>query len=164
MNMYNGSQLDNIKNGVSLFSFLQFASLQDPENSGNDWYNFKSLENLPNDLKYNIKSNISIVFKKAPSQEAFESVELCIKDIINLFDPLDIFYLNPVRWDNVKKDLNNGWCYSPWVFFKDGEAQLMDGRHRLIALLKFTEMTHIPIAIEKQHVNNVLKYLSDLNA
>ena len=161
---YNGSQLDKCNSGVSLFSFIQFASLQDPEKSGSDWYNFKSLENLPNDLKYNIKSDAIIEFKKAPNNQSLVSVELSITDVLNIFDPLDLFDLNPVRWDNVKKDLNNGWCYSPWVFFKDGEAQLMNGRHRLIALLKFTLLTRIPVVIEKKHVNNVLNYLSDLKA
>lgn len=164
LNMYNGSQLDECKEGVSLFSFVQFASLQERQISGNDWYNFKAIENLPNDLKYNIRSDSPIEFKKAPSQETFVSVELNINDVLSIFDPVDVFNLNPVRWDNVKKDLNDGWCFSPWVYFKDGEAQLMDGRHRLIALQKYTELTHIPVVIEEKFVNDVLSYLKDLNS
>lgn len=48
-------QLDECNQGISMFSFIQFAYIKDQKNSGNDWYNFKSIENLPNDLKYLIK-------------------------------------------------------------------------------------------------------------
>ncbi|WP_339145196.1 hypothetical protein [Pseudoalteromonas galatheae] len=159
--MYNGSKLDEIKAGVSMFSYLQFAYLQDRQNAGNDWYNFERIENLPNDLKYQIEPSSPIVFKEAPGQQAFMRIELDIDIVLSVYDPDEMFYLNPVRWDNVKNDLSKGWCYCPWIYFKDEEAQLMDGRHRIAALKKYTTVKYIPVVVRNEDVKDVLNYLQN---
>lgn len=157
--MYNGCQLDEKKPGVSMFSFVQFACLQDRQNSGNDWYDFKLIENLPNDLKYNINPSSPIEFKKAPGQESFSSIEFDINIVLSIYDQAEMYNLNPVRWDNVKNDLSKGWCFSPWVYFKDNKVQLMDGRHRIVALKKFTNVDSIPVVVRNKEVSAVLRHL-----
>jgi len=157
--MCNSKILDEPKYGISLFSHIQFSSLNDPRNSGNDWYNFGCLENIPSSVKYNFLQT-DIDFIQPPGTSNMVDMRIDLWEGIALMHYEDRFFLNPVRWDRVKRDLCDGWCYKPWISYDEecGKPFLMDGRHRIVSLLKFTNLTTGTFVIEKKYINYIYQY------
>lgn len=159
--MWNGSKLEECKPGVSPFFHMSFSFVSDPENAGRDWYNFGCIENMPSCLKFKYPHN-EIEFRIPPGSQNKSLLMIDIWAVIQTIPYEDRFHLNVARWDRVKSDLSDGWCYSPWVTVdsKSGTPELMDGRHRMVALLKFTEHRKIPFIVDTENQSLVENFFN----
>ena len=150
--MWNGKKLEQSKYGVSAFFNVSFQCLSEPNDLGAEWYNFGCIENIPDCIKYNYPHS-DIEFRLPPASQDKVQLMIDIWDVIGILDYERRFHLNPVRWDRIKSNLSEGWCYCPWVTYneKTNKPEFMDGRHRMMALLKFTKYRKIPFIVEAEY-------------
>ncbi|WP_139230481.1 MULTISPECIES: hypothetical protein [unclassified Pseudomonas] len=144
--------------GVSLYFQIRFFAEQNPEN-GADWYDWHSLENIPPCGYFTFGSVDSLRYTYPTATEKFCIVELPTMAVLETMQPEDRFTLNPARWHRVKAQLQNGVIELPWITTdSNGEPVLMDGRHRLVAMMKFMQAKTTPFIVEQQHLATIRKY------
>lgn len=142
----------------SMYFWVRFFANADPT-IGDEWYNWKALENLPPCGHFDFAQGGSLSFRFAPSTRDFEVVELPILAVLEMMEADQRFNLNPARWHRVKNQIHIGSIEYPWVTAnRSGHPSLMDGRHRLVAMMKFLGLSHAPFVVESKHVEAVKRY------
>lgn len=149
---------EDAKRFVTEFYFGALPESQKTETLGK--LSFTSLSEVPDCTKYP-KWTGDFEFKRPPAlNERMELMTLPIQPILEpCFPFLD---LNPARWDLVKKDLSEGWCYVPILDLNGlrDAPNLAQGRHRCAALLRLYGLKEIPFAIEPSHRDILETWLS----
>lgn len=103
---------------------------------------FFSLDSVPDCEKYKYPSKETVKFCMPPGFNGDDTVRVAEMSLQRIFnaDPLFFLDLHPTRFDRVKNDLSNRFCYYLWMSYqKDNKkeyAKVMDGRHRIVAMLK----------------------------
>jgi hypothetical protein len=103
---------------------------------------FPSLESVPACEKYEYPEKGMVQFEMPPGFKGNDTICVAEMSIRRIFDEDPLFFLNlhPTRFDNVKNDLSKGFCYYLWMSHKEDNqreyAEVMDGRHRIVAMLK----------------------------
>ncbi|SFI01599.1 hypothetical protein SAMN04487959_114134 [Modicisalibacter xianhensis] len=121
---------------------------------GSEWYNFKSLENLPPySCKYELDPDNPLSFRRPPGTKDFYVIELPLRAALETMEEEEQFLLNPARWNNVTRDLSEGWCYHPWMSaLPGGRPTLQNGRHRIVTMMRLLGMTSAPFVVEPEHI------------
>jgi hypothetical protein len=103
---------------------------------------FSNINEIPDCNKYSYPNKFNIGFEVPPGlnhESVYKVARMSVEKIFHI-SPFDFLDLHPVRYDRVKEDLSNGFCYMPWMSYKaDNQreyATIQDGRHRIVALLK----------------------------
>ncbi|VVD30911.1 hypothetical protein [Paraburkholderia dioscoreae] len=138
--------------GVSMYFYMKFAL--GGEEFGDEWYRFPTLEDLPPCLKHDYPTR-ELQFRVPPNCTGFESVTIELQSALDTMPPEDRLHLNPARWSKVKRDLSNGWCYTPYMGLETGAASLTDGRHRIVAMMKLLQLEYAPFSVPREHVDAV---------
>lgn len=103
---------------------------------------FPSLESVPECEKYKYPRKEMVQFEMPPGFKGDDTICVAEMSLRRIFgeDPLFFLDLHPARFDKVKDDLSNGFCYYLWMSHNKDDlreyARVMDGRHRLVAMLK----------------------------
>lgn len=120
--------------------------------------NFKALENIPECCIFSY-SDEPLEFISAPANDDFEIIEVPIKDVLAFLDD-EAYELHSERWYKVRKQFSKeNKTHYPWVYIdSEGEVGLMDGRHRLVAMLMFKGMEFAPVQVDRSMVNQVKEY------
>ena len=120
--------------------------------------NFKDLTYIPECCIFSY-SDAPLEFISAPANEDFEVIEVPIKDALALLDD-EAFELHSERWYKVRKQFSKeNRTHYPWIYVNtEGEVRLMDGRHRLIAMMLFKGMEFAPVQVEPSMVDQVKAY------
>lgn len=140
---------------VSLFFFRRFWANTDLS-VGNDWYNWKNIENIPTCGLFDFPPATELEFYPAPANVDFEFIELPLHEALSTLDDEMRFELNPLRWHRVKKMLSDGRIeYPEMTLNKEGSPVLMDGRHRIVAMIKLMDMQSAPFAVAPEHLQAV---------
>jgi hypothetical protein len=143
---------------VSLFFFRRFWANTDLS-VGDDWYDWKNIENIPTCGIFDFPSPLTLEFDPAPANVEFEFIELPLNAALFTLHEEMRFELNPLRWHRVKKMLSDGRIeYPEMTLNKEGIPVLMDGRHRIVAMMKLMGMEFAPFAVEPAHVAAVRRY------
>ncbi|SPD46709.1 conserved protein of unknown function [Cupriavidus neocaledonicus] len=123
-----------------------------------EWYLFPSISSLPPCMVYDFRSDIK--FELPPGCGDFEVVEIELSNALSALPVDDQLYLNPGRWSDVKKDLSEGWCYTPeMTLCEDGKPKLMNGRHRTVAMIRLLGLDYAQFAVPKEMVGAVRAHL-----
>ena len=110
-------------------------------------YDLGSLEAVPDCRKYTYPPLERIEFRRAfgfTNPRQYVEVRLSLSKIA--LRTTNLFELTPKRYDAVKHELSAGWLYMPWVDVERGRAILVDGRHRIVALMKLGALTCLATA------------------
>jgi hypothetical protein len=115
-------------------------------------YNFGSIDAIPGCEIFRFDPSKPLKFKKQPGCSNYEIIELPLLAALDLLGD-DKFEMHPPRWYRVKKQISEkGEIEYPWICSSaTGSVSLMDGRHRIIAMIKFLGMTHAPFIVEPDH-------------
>jgi len=120
-------------------------------------YDFVALENIPDCVKYEYPS-AALDFRTPMGLEDFAIVELNLSRALETLAD-DRFRLSFNRWDNVKRDLSQGWCYMPWMYVSEEYGpSLMDGRHRIVAMMRILKMERCPFLAKPQYVDAIMEF------
>jgi len=140
------------KPGVSPFFNACFAYLS--QMMLDERYDFAALENIPDCIKYEYPSS-NIDFRIPNGLEELVVVELNLSRALETLGK-DCFELSYNRWDRVKMDLSQGWCYMPWMYISEEYGPtLMDGRHRIVALMRILKIDRCPFLVEPEYVEAI---------
>lgn len=120
--------------------------------------NFKALENVPECCIFTY-SDEPLEFMSVPANDDFEIIEVPIKDALALLDD-EAYELHSERWYKVRKQFSSeNRTHYPWIYVNSkGEVRLMDGRHRLVAMLMFKGMEFAPVQVQPSMVDQVKAY------
>jgi len=120
--------------------------------------NFKSIENIP-DCKLFHYNLAPLKFKSAPGNSNFEVIHLPINKVLELLAPHS-YELGSFRWYRVRKQISqDNQIEYPWIYINsDNEVKLMDGRHRLVGMAKFKNMSEAPIQVDSKFKNQILQH------
>jgi len=133
-----------IPSDISQYFFLRFASGN--ADIGDEWYRFDKIESIPTCLKHDFPTR-ELEFRVPPICLDFKIMTVNLQDALNTLPSSERLNLNPARWSNVKRDLSRGWCFTPWIGIEDGRARLTDGRHRIVAMLKFLQLEYATFSV-----------------
>lgn len=144
-----------IPKNVSLFFFRRFYANTDLAVQ-DDWYNWKNIEDIPTCGFFDFPPATSLEFYPAPVNVDFEFIELPLEAALSTLDEGMRLELNPFRWHRVKKMLSSGRIeYPEMTLGSDGFPLLMDGRHRIVAMMKLMGMQSAPFAVAPEHLQTV---------
>lgn len=120
--------------------------------------NFQSIENVP-DCELFQYDLTPLNFKPAPGNSDFEVIHLPITEVLELLAP-ESYELDSFRWHRVRKQISqDNEIEYPWVYVTtDNRVALMDGRHRLVGMAKFKNMTEAPVQVESKYKEQILKH------
>jgi hypothetical protein len=120
--------------------------------------NFGDLSNIPECSIFSY-TDTPLEFISPAGNDDFEVIEVPIKDVLNLLGD-EAYEIHSERWYKVRKQFSQeNKTHFPWVYVDmDGEVQLMNGRHRLIAMLTCKGMETTPIQVEPPMVAQVKAY------
>jgi hypothetical protein len=110
-------------------------------------YDLGSFEAVPDCRKYSFPPLERIEFRRAfgfTNPRQYVEVRLSLPKLAQRVT--NLFVLTPKRFDAVKRELSAGWMYMPWVDVERGRALLVDGRHRIVALMKLGALTCLATA------------------
>ncbi|HCA5183399.1 TPA: hypothetical protein MW242_003032 [Acinetobacter baumannii] len=124
--------------------------------------NFCNLKNIPDCSLFKF-TNEPLKFISDPVNEGFEIIEVPIRAALDLLDD-KAYELHSERWFKVRKQFSlENETHFPWIFINsDGEVQLMDGRHRLVAMMLFKNMEFAPVQVEPSMLAQVKKYFDEV--
>lgn len=113
---------------------------------------FPDFETIPKCTKYSYPAFKSLKFIMPNETEGWEIFNV---DGLKLLSSLGIDQLriSPIKWDQVKGYIASGTLVYPE---SNSIAQIRDGRHRTLALMKIYGLTHTPCAVHKDDVANFL--------
>ncbi|WP_319640837.1 hypothetical protein [Ralstonia pickettii] len=135
--------------GMSMYFYIRFAA--GDETVGDEWYRFKTMADMPPCLKHDYPTR-DLEFRVPPLCRSFETVTIHLRSALATLPESEQLNLNPARWSRVRRDLSEGWCYTPWMSVQQGRARLMDGRHRIVAMMKFLELEYAEFSVEPEHL------------
>lgn len=120
--------------------------------------NFKDLNNIPECCIFTY-SDEPLEFISEPANKEFEVFEVPIKDALALLDD-EAYEIHSERWYKVRKQFSKeNKTHYPWLYVNtDGEVDIMDGRHRLIAMMLLKGMEFAPVQVEPSMVDQVKAY------
>ncbi|CAE6840182.1 hypothetical protein [Paraburkholderia aspalathi] len=144
--------LPPVPDGVSMYFYMKFAAGN--ETFGDEWYRFRTMNDMPPCLKHDYPTR-DIEFRVPPICKGFQLITIDLQSALDTMPPNERLHLNPARWSRVRRDLSEGWCYTPWMGVEQGKASLTDGRHRIVAMMKFLQLEYAPFAVPLQHVEAV---------
>ncbi|MCP3927275.1 MAG: ParB N-terminal domain-containing protein [Desulfobacterales bacterium] len=131
------------------------------ENLNNDFQfehrkiQFQSIDQVPVCTKYEYQKEINYIPKTMGHIREQSVNTLQLLNVLNS-DPQFHLDLHPVRYDIVKSAISRGEIDMPWMTIKEnGKIELMDGRHRLVALIK-AGIEECPFIMEKEHEERIL--------
>ncbi|WP_316852220.1 hypothetical protein [Ralstonia thomasii] len=136
-----------------MYFYIRFAA--GDETVGDEWYRFKTIADMPPCLKHDYPTR-DLEFRVPPQCRTFEIVTIDLRSALETLPDDEQLNLNPARWSRVRRDLSKGWCYTPWMTVQQGRAVLMDGRHRIVAMMKFLELEYAEFSVEPEHLATVL--------
>lgn len=120
-------------------------------------YNFLSIENIPRCglFEYSLES---IQFKPDAGNSDFSVIYVPIKPALELLD--DYCEIHSYKWYRTRKNISlNNVIHYPWLSIdSENDVFLMDGRHRLLALLLLKGLSHAPVNVESHHVEQIKKH------
>jgi len=135
-----------------MYFYMKFAA--GGETFGDEWYRFRSMEDLPPCMKYDYPTR-ELEFRIPPLCRDFELVTIHLQSALDTMPPNERLHLNPARWSKVRRDLSDGWCYTPYMGLDEGEVALTDGRHRIVAMMKFLQLEYAPFSVPPEYVDAV---------
>lgn len=153
-----------------------FSNMPKNFNDGGDEFRWPSIFEIPDCQKYNINYQIFPEFTLPIGKSN------CIRIILPIWEVLsslknDALLLRTFRWDRVKSQLSNGTIEYPEVCFDDGSPiqdllnptslnisgqerlSLLDGRHRLVALMRFYKAEEAPFICEPNEFEKIIQFL-----
>lgn len=140
---------------VSLFFFMRFYANKDLL-TGSDWYDWTTIADIPPCGLFEFPAAAELKFYFAPANFDFEVITLPLISALETMSPSDRFNLNPLRWHRVKEQLSTGEIeYPEMTVGRDGCPSLMDGRHRIVAMMRLMGMESAPFAVEPKHAEIV---------
>lgn len=142
---------------VSLFFFHRFYANRDML-TGSDWYDWKTITDIPPCGLFDFPPSAELKFDFAPANADFEIITLPLIGALNTMCPEDRFHLNPLRWHRVKKQLSNGLIEYPEMTVSNDAPSLMDGRHRIVAMMRLMAMESAPFAVNPKHAEVVRSF------
>jgi hypothetical protein len=145
-------KLPPVPKGVSMYFYLRFAG--GGETFGDEWYRFESLEDMPPCLKHDYPTR-DLDFRIPPQCRSFELVTIDLRSALATLPEDERLNLNPARWSRVRRDLSEGWCYTPWMGVEEGHVRLTDGRHRIVAMMKFLDLEYATFSVPFEHLATV---------
>lgn len=137
-------------------------SLKSFENTNSGYkHDFKNIENIPSCGLFSY-SELPLSFAPAPGNRDFLIVEVPIKETLELLE--GYCELNSFKWYNTRREMSQlDVIFYPWVSVtSEGEAFLMDGRHRLLGMLLLKGMTKALVNIEEHHLEVVKNHFEKL--
>lgn len=147
---------------VSAYFFFRMCDDAYPDDAS-EWHDFKKFGNLPSEcFKYDLATAPPIEFCRPPGTDSFCIIDLPLQEVHQTIPDDQRFYLNPARWDRVKKQLADGRCEHPWVSFNGAYPMLMDGRHRIVAMIRLLGMTTAPFVVEAEHLPAIQDWSNSL--
>ncbi len=142
---------------LEFFSNL-FSNYCNP--SYNKFYNWKSITNIPDCKLFKI-TNKNINFTKPPIAVAanFDVIELPLYAVLKTLGD-DYCVLSPQRWHRVREQLSNSNIEYPEITLdlNSNTPVLMDGRHRIIAMIKFLKMETAPFVCNPYYTEIVKNF------
>lgn len=135
-----------------MYFYMRFAA--GDETIGDEWYRFKTMADMPPCLKHDYPTR-DLEFRVPPLCRSFEIVTIDLRAALATLPDNEQLNLNPARWSRVRRDLSEGWCYTPWMGVEQGRASLTDGRHRIVAMMKFLELEYAEFAVQPEHIATV---------
>lgn len=144
--------LPPVPDGVSMYFYMRFAAGN--ETFGEEWYRFEAMEDLPPCLKHDYPT-LDIEFRVPPICRDFQLVTIDLRSALDTMPASERLHLNPARWSRVRRDLSEGWCYTPYMGVEQGKATLTDGRHRIVAMMKFLQLEYATFSVPPKHVETV---------
>lgn len=137
-----------------VFEFSQRDFEKDPVFGSKE--DFKKIDNIP-ECGLFLYSDEPLSFIPSLANEDFTIIELPIKGVLDLLAE-EAFIIHSERWYKVRKQFSVlNQTHYPWVYVDEetNEVRLMDGRHRLIAMLKLKKMQVVPVQVEPAMVDRV---------
>lgn len=124
--------------------------------------NFSNIENIPKCELFSY-SNKPLEFISVPGNNEFSVINVPIKAALELMDE-SAYEIHSERWYRVRKQFSqSNITHFPWIYINtDGKVALMDGRHRLIAMMLFKGMESVPVQVEPNLVEEIQKYFENL--
>ena len=144
--------LPPVPEGVSMYFYIRFAA--GDETFGDEWYPFKTMADMPPCLKHDYATR-ELEFRVPPQCRNFETIKIDLRSALATLPDDEQLNLNPARWSRVRRDLSEGWCYTPWMGVEDGRARLTDGRHRIVAMMKLLELEYGTFSVPSEHLATV---------
>ena len=141
-----------VPDGVSMYFYMKFAAGN--ETFGDEWYRFRTIEDMPPCLKHDYPTR-DLDFRVPPECNGFQLVTIDLRSALDTLSPNERLHLNPARWSRVRRALSEGWCDTPWMGAEQGRAKLTDGRHRIVAMMKFLQFDYAPFSVPREHVEVV---------
>ncbi|MGC0015067.1 hypothetical protein ACPPTR_06110 [Ralstonia pseudosolanacearum] len=138
--------------GMSMYFYIRFAA--GDETVGDEWYRFKTMADMPPCLKHDYPTR-DLEFRVPPLCHSFEIVTIDLRSALETLPADEQLNLNPARWSRVRQDLSEGWCYTPWMGVADGRASLTDGRHRIVAMMKFLGLEYAQFSVQPEDLATV---------
>ena len=105
-------RLPPVPAGVSMYFYMRFAA-------GDEWYRFKTMADMPPCLKHDYPTR-DLEFRVPPLCHSFEIVTIDLRAALATLPDNEQLNLNPARWSRVRRDLSEGWCYTPWMGVEQG--------------------------------------------
>jgi len=138
--------------GISMYFYQRFAG--GGTEPGDEWYRFEAIDDIPPCALYTFPFQ-TLNFKVPPLCHGDELVTIHLQDALDTLAHDERLNLNPARWSRVKRDLSQGWCYTPFMGFEDGSPLLTNGRHRVVAMMKFLGMEYATFSVPPENVDAV---------
>lgn len=137
-----------------IFSIMSFEGQQKALPS----YNWKDINNIPECSLFDY-AGIVLDFKRPPVAESFDIIELPLKEVLSTLGK-NCFVLSPNRWHRVRKQIAQGLIEYPeiTVSSQTNKPKLMDGRHRIIAMIKFLGLEKAPFVCYPPDTETVKQY------
>lgn len=144
--------LSGLQPGVSSYFTSRFATTDGHGAFGDERYCFPSLESIPDTVRFTF-SKSDLDFRVPPGMQDAAVVDLPLLPALETLPGEDRFDLSCERWGRVLQDLSEGWCYMPWMTHspEDGVC-LMDGRHRIVAMMRFMGRSTAPFVVSRKHL------------
>ena len=145
--------------GGSMYFHIRFAA--GDESIGDEWYRFKTIADMPPCLKHDYPTR-DLEFRVPSLCRGFELITIDLRSALATLPNDEQLNLNPARWRRVRRDLSEGWCYTPWMGVEQGRARLTDGRHRIVAMMKLLELEHATFSVPLEQLATIRAQLPTL--
>ena len=120
-------------------------------------HNFLRIENIPKCglFEYSLES---LRYEPDEGNSSFSVIHVPIKLALELLD--DHCEIHSYKWFKVRRNISlNNVMHYPWLSVdSDNQVFLMDGRHRLLAMLLIKGLSHTPVNVEPHHEERVKKH------
>lgn len=141
-----------------------FENMPDSFNDGRAEYRWDNVENIPDCKKYTLKNLEDVEFVPDCGYQDYVKVRLPIWDVLSSLRE-DALLLRVFRWNRVKSHFSEGKVHYPIVYFNkdDEKPSLGDGRHRLVALMRFYGATEADFLCDPDHYGRIYQFIKNNN-